>query len=438
MSTRTALLTGAALLLLAISGAAEERGEIREDGDGWVETIDQVIDVDAGGTLVLRTDRGGIEVESWGKKGVRVTVEKKADVFTEEEARRVFDDYRIEVERDGNDVRVTAKSQSRRRTRSLGLSIKVVVPKPYSVDVETGSGGITIDDLEGNARARTSGGGISVGRIRNGSVDVHTSGGGITIERIENGDGRAVTSGGGISVGDVTGNLVVKTSGGGLNIGEVGGDLVAETSGGGISIEAGGGKVIAETGGGSVSIDGSKGPVDARTGGGSISIEGAEGPVKAETGGGGISVEGSGGPVVAKTGGGSISVDGSGGPVVVKTGGGSISIEEARGYIEAKTGGGSITADLVLDDPEVDTHCALETGSGDITIRLPAELQATIDAELRLKRPKRTYTITSDFPLEIEGDPDSSDRLTARGTINGGGHLIRLRTTNGDVRIEKR
>ena len=158
----------------------------------------------------------------------------------------------------------------------------------------------------------------------------------------------------------------------------------------------------------------------------------------ARTGGGGISVEGSGGPVVAKTGGGSISVDGSGGPVVVKTGGGSISIEEARGYIEAKTGGGSITAELAIDDPEVDTHCTLETGGGDITIYLPAELQATIDAELRLKRPKRTYTITSDFPLEIEGDPDSSDRLTARGTMNGGGGLIRLRTTNGDVRIEKR
>ncbi|MEW6751124.1 MAG: hypothetical protein AB1505_09105 [Candidatus Latescibacterota bacterium] len=52
--------------------------------------------------------------------------------------------------------------------------------------------------------------------------------------------------------------------------------------------------------------------------------------------------------------------------------------------------------------------------------------------------PARRYQILSDFPLEIHGDSRDSDAITARGTLNGGGDLIRLRTTNGDIEIRRR
>lgn len=420
MNRMASLLSAATLLLVALPATAGTRGEIREGGEGWIEKIDQVIEVESGGVLVVRADRGGIEVETWKKRGVRIVVEKEADVFTEEEARRVFEDYTIDVKRDGNDVKVIARSGSRRRTRSLNVALRVSVPRVYSVDVETDGGGIDIDDLEGNATARTGGGGIDIGQITNGSVSAHTRGGGISIDGIENGNGVAVTSGGGIDVGNVTGDLSAKTNGGGIDIGGVGGNLTAETNGGSIAIESGGAAVVAKTGGGGISIEGSKGPVSAKTGGGGITIDGAQAEITARTGGGGITI------------------DGSGGPVVVRTGGGGITIEGAGGYIEANTGGGGITAELAIDDPAVDTHCDLETGGGDITIYLPAGLQATIDAEVRLQRPKRDYEITSEFALKIEGDPDEDRRLTARGSLNGGGDLIRLRTTNSSIHIKRR
>ncbi len=415
---RTNLTLAAILLSASMGTATEERGEVGRAFRGWAETIDRVIDVGKGGTLVLNVDGGGLEIESWDKEGVRVIIKKTADVYTEDEAKKVLESYRVDITKSGDNVEVTTESPNR-RSRSLDLSIRVVVPRPYSINVKTGGGGIEIDDIDGNVTARSGGGGIEVGRITNGSVDVQTGGGSISIVSITNGDGRAVTSGGGINVGPVTGDLEVKTSGGGIDVDKVGGDLIVETGGGGLSINANARSVTAETGGGGISIDGSKGPVSARTGGGGISIEGAQSEVRANTGGGGIDV------------------DGSGGPVVVNTGGGGIHINGARGYIEAETGGGAIKAELVIDDPEVDTHCDLQTGGGDITIILPAKLQATIDAEIRLQRPRRTFTIESDFALQIEGDPDRSNELTAHGSINGGGDLIRLRTTNGDIRIKR-
>jgi hypothetical protein len=75
------------------------------------------------------------------------------------------------------------------------------------------------------------------------------------------------------------------------------------------------------------------------------------------------------------------------------------------------------------------------SAGGDITIRLPEKLKADIDAESRLERPRRKYRITSDFPLDIDS---GSRRITAQGKLNGGGDLIRLRTTNGDIEILKR
>jgi DUF4097 and DUF4098 domain-containing protein YvlB len=139
--------------------------------------------------------------------------------------------------------------------------------------------------------------------------------------------------------------------------------------------------------------------------------------------------------VTAETRGGGITVNGSAGPVEVNTSGGGITLEDVHGAIDAWTAGGGITAELAISDPEVDTHCTLETAGGGITISLPADLQAMVDAKLRLSGARLKYKITSDFPLDID---DSSRRIVAQGKLNGGGDIIRLRTTNGDIKIRRR
>jgi hypothetical protein len=51
------------------------------------------------------------------------------------------------------------------------------------------------------------------------------------------------------------------------------------------------------------------------------------------------------------------------------------------------------------------------------------------------RKVSRDYQIYSDFPLKIDGA--GSRLITATGKINGGGDLIKLNTTNGDIRIRK-
>lgn len=407
-----ALLAG--LLAATTSRAEPVRGEIEKESYGWVERIDHVVAVPAGGRLVFETDRGGIDVESEEREGVRLVIDKVADVYTEEEARRALEDFTVDVRRKGDEVTVVAESRSDRSARYLELDVRLIVPRPFDIDVRTGGGGIDIGDMVGNVTARTSGGGIDVGRVRDGSVDVQTSGGGIDIGGIDNGNGRAETSGGGIEVGNVSGNLKVNTSGGGLDIGRVGGELIAETSGGGIDI-AYGGTVYARTGGGGIEVAGSAGRVDVKTSGGGIDIARAGGAVEAVTSGGGIDI------------------DGAAGPVLARTSGGGIDLRDVAGSVEARTSGGGIRADLT-GPRTAGEEVLLESGGGSIELSLPKGVKAEIDAEIRLQGARRRYRIASDFDLIID---EGGSRITGRGKLNGGGGEVRLRTTNGDIEIRK-
>ena len=166
---------------------------------------------------------------------VRGIVEKISDTFTEQEAKRVLQNMEVDIQRDGDDVRVTIEAASDRRARSLQVDIRVIVPSRFNVDVRTGGGGIDIDDLEGNVLAHTSGGGIDVG--------------------------------------DVTGDLMVRTAGGGIEVEGSGGSIAVRTSGGGIVIEDAGGPVSAQTSGGGIRLDGAAGWVDVHTSGGGINLD---------------------------------------------------------------------------------------------------------------------------------------------------------------------
>ena len=61
--------------------------------------------------LVLTADKGRIEVATWAKEAVRVEVEKWAEVFTEEEARRVFADFEVRITQEDWQVRVPIRGK---------------------------------------------------------------------------------------------------------------------------------------------------------------------------------------------------------------------------------------------------------------------------------------------------------------------------------------
>lgn len=369
-------------------------------------TLNKSFEVSNGGTLTIDSDKGAIEIESTGKNQVLVEVRKKA------RNKKTLDEFEVNFNQSGDDIFIEGNGSWNDK-----VSVKYIikVPSTFNLDLKTGGGSIKIGDLSGVIKLNTSGGSIKVDDVAKGSVDAHTSGGSI-------------------EVGDVNGNLKVNTSGGSITLGNVTGTSKINTSGGSIKLGSGGNNVNADTSGGSIKIGPVKGDVDVDTSGGSIVVGMTKGNVKADTSGGSIKVVGSTGKVNVDTSGGSIRIGSSGSSVKANTAGGSISIKQANGAIEADTAGGSIEAEMIAI--KGDNHVELSSSGGDITLYIPTNLAATVDAKLKIsRRAKRDYRIYSDFPLTIKGD--GSSKISAQGEINGGGNKIRLSTTNGDIHIKK-
>lgn len=370
--------------------------------------LDREFDVAAGGTLVLESDAGSIEVSTWDQSQVRVRVSNA-------------DDFEVEFNQQGNDVYVKAESQRGgrglfgfRRNNNNNISFVVNVPVNYNLELDTGGGHIEVSDITGNVEADTSGGHIEIGKVTAGDVNADTSGGHITIDDVE-GDVVADTSGGRITIANVTGDVDADTSGGRIQIGDVGGDMVADTSGGNIEVGTGGGTVELDTSGGSIRAAWATGAISADTSGGNIYLAGSDVSVSADTSGGNIEILGSGGPVEADTSGGRITIRGTLGP------------------IHADTAGGSIDVDLSAVRGTIGGRVELETAGGDVTVRIPSNLSVSIDAEIRISRRSRgDYRIYSDFPIT---NSEEDRRIIGRGDINGGGDRITVETSNSDIHI---
>lgn len=367
------------------------------------QDIEQEYDVNPGGTLIIDSDAGGIEVDSWNRDQVQVRIKNP----------RGFD---VEMEQRGNDVVIYAESDGGLfGIRRSNISFAVTVPNEYSVDLDTGGGAIEVADLTGSVIADTSGGSIQIGVISDGDVKADTSGGRIEIDDVD-GNVEADTSGGRIIIGNVGGDVVADTSGGSIKIGNVEGDMTADTSGGGIDVGEGGGRVRLDTSGGTIRAAWAQGPLIADTSGGNIFLDGSNTSIKADTSGGNIVIERSNGPVEADT------------------SGGSITIKQSVGPIHADTAGGRIDAEIVAGNGNRGGEVELETAGGDVTVRIPGNLPASIYADLEVSRRGRgDYRIYTDFPLTIQ--EDDRGNIVGRGDINGGGNRIYLETTNSDINI---
>jgi len=203
-------------------------------------------------------------------------------------------------------------------------------------------------------------------------------------------------------------NLDLSTEGGHLEIGDIEGKVQAETSGGHVSVGNITGPVNVHTAGGHIDLASAKGKVELQTAGGHIRCGDVEGDVNVHTAGGGISL----GKIKGK--------------IEAKTAGGSIEIEGAQDSVQAQTSGGSIRA-KITGQPNGDSD--FETVGGAVTLYLPAEIRANLDA----RGSRYSGRIHSDFPITMETASDGE----IKGSINGGGPAIVIRDRVGSIRILK-
>ena len=168
-----------------------------------------------------------------------------------------------------------------------------------------------------------------------------------------------------------------------------------------------------------------------------------------ETGGGSIEVERCAGQLKATTGGGSIELGDIGGPVEMETGGGSIRLASAKGAVRAETGGGSIELNGV---PSARAETGGRRNCGQIrpfrqrTHGLPAgnfrrRYHRLLASNLNITIRASIEWPTATDPLRFFRDPSQSEggrvgtrkTITAEGSLNGGGPVLKVRTTTGNI-----
>lgn len=394
------------------------------EGMGHVERTHQKYAVDGAGTLTVETDFGSVRVESWSNDEVDVEVEKRRTGISEASARDAFDEVSVDISQQENDVDIRIERDRKYGNEGISVDIRVRVPETYSLDLKTSGGDIDVGDLRGDVLARTSGGDINVGNVTDAVIRVHTSGGDVNVKGGAR-ETKVSTSGGDIEILNARGAVDATTSGGDIKIGRTDGEVTVRTSGGDIEIDQAGGNTEATTSGGDIRIGHTTGEVKAKTSGGDITIERADGEVDMHTSGGDVTIESAEGRLNAGTSGGDITIGDA-------TGGG----------VTAKTSGGDIEAGLRAAVSELEEDWLLQSSGGELTIRIPEDLQASLEAEIQIGSSwfgrDKEYRIDSDFNLDEQDDGGRNGRtIRATGDINGGGHLIRLKTSDGDIRIRK-
>lgn len=163
--------------------------------------------------------------------------------------------------------------------------------------------------------------------------------------------------------------------------------------------------------------------VDLNTHLGNISTDDLIGEVQAQTSAGNIYIDDVIGPVQTQTSGGTLRFNGVKGPISGRSTAGEITLANCQGMVDIKTSVGNIEAELTTQPQH---QWTLQNSVGDITVTLNSNIAVEIDA-----RTARYVGILS-TDLIVRGNKTSS-RL--RGTINGGGPLLKFRTSIGEIRL---
>jgi hypothetical protein len=210
------------------------------------------------------------------------------------------------------------------------------------------------------------------------------------------------------------------TSGGSIHLDNLSGNEKFETSGGSLHLDHLAGVIKGETSGGSIHVSDSKDNIDLETSGGSIAADNCQGTIRLETSGGSLNLTRLNGSVKANTSGGSIHGDDIGGELITGTSGGSINLTGINGSLDASTSAGSLHAQF----KQVGKYVKLDVSSGHIDLILPEKQALNLDI--------RAGNITKGQLNNFNGD---ADKEHIRGSINGGGAVVRADAGSGRVNL---
>jgi Putative adhesin len=246
---------GAALLAMSLAGCT-----VNVNTEGATASETHTFKVGASPRVTLDTFDGSIEVHSWDRPEVEVIVEKQAQDET------LLQQIVVEPSQDGDTVTLRVRGPANRGNSGIqigvvyspGAKLRVALPKNVALDLKSGDGSITVEDVTGTIVMRSDDGSIVGLRV--------------------SGDVRARTDDGAIRLRESTGRVDVETLDGSVIVNGTFTHLRAKTGDGSVRIAAENGSALeddwtVETRDGSVEVrlpEGLAGLVDAATSDGSI------------------------------------------------------------------------------------------------------------------------------------------------------------------------
>src|SRR6266403_2198946 len=398
-----------------------------KDVSGFLETNENL-------TLRLNTDLGSVHVVPL-QKGATPVVRYSVHIETDARdplATQLLEHYILNARNSPSGIEITGNlpQQVSRGANSVQFWVhfEMSVPASYGHDISTGAGDIQTSDVGGMATLETEGGNIVTGQL---STNLSESSHRHTHSRMR-AAAKLQTQGGHIQVEGAEGDLNAFTAGGHINTGFIHGEANLHSGGGHIRAAGIGGKAELTTEGGNITVGKAGNFVAVKTGGGQIDFGEVRGSVHAQTGGGGIRV---------------MYVSG---PMDVESSGGSICLTRVSGSVRAETGSGTITAWINPESSSVVSSAAthaesaavslsgasqLISGEGDIVVFLPRNLAANIEAIVERGGEHRIQADPA-LALQIAKSAQSNGPLKAVATLNGGGPILRLKTTGGKIKLQ--
>jgi hypothetical protein len=223
------------------------------------------------------------------------------------------------------------------------------------------------------------------------------------------GDGSGLEASADLTITVPTGKKVAVYLGvGTLEVANVDGDLKLSASSADVSARQSRGSLSIETGSGDIRASDLDGQVTLDTGSGDVTLSGQKnGKLNIDTGSGSVTGSNLDTPELR-----------------VDTGSGDIRLDAVRApRLDLETGSGSVRADLAGALESV----SVETGSGDVSLRLPQGIGATVELD----------TGSGSFEVALPVELLRKDQGNLRGKIGDGRARVHIETGSGDIALLK-
>lgn len=169
------------------------------------ESFSKTVPLAANGSLSLKNINGNVTFEAWDRPEVQVTAEKKVKADSEEEARKILSQVRIDVQAQPSAVHVETRLPKKEDRGfwdllfgedhgSINVTYRVRLPRGAKVEADNTNGGIRLAGTRGTGRLTTTNGGVEVEGTA-GGLDVRSTNGSIKITRVEGAVKAATTNG---------------------------------------------------------------------------------------------------------------------------------------------------------------------------------------------------------------------------------------------------